>query len=145
GVIIAPDPSAAREALRAFFLDARFGEAGRRVVLEEHLEGEELSLLALCDGQTVVPMASAQDYKRIGDGDEGPNTGGMGSYSPVPILGAEEVEELLEAVHRPVLAELGARGAPFAGLLYAGLLLTAAGPRVLRSNCRFGAPAAPPT
>jgi phosphoribosylamine--glycine ligase len=140
GVIIAPDPRAAREALRAFFVDARFGEAGRRVVLEEHLEGEELSLLALCDGQEVVPMASAQDYKRIRDGDEGPNTGGMGSYSPVPDVGPEEASELAERIHRPVVEALRRRGTTYRGVLYAGLMRTAAGPKVLEFNCRFGDP-----
>jgi phosphoribosylamine--glycine ligase len=136
GVVIAPDPATAKEALRAFFLDERFGEAGRRVVLEEHLEGEELSLLALCDGELVVPMASAQDYKRIRDGDEGPNTGGMGSYSPV----GGDVESLVSAVHQPVVDELAARGTPFVGLLFAGVMLTDAGPYVLEFNCRFGDP-----
>ena len=110
------------------------------LVIEELLEGEEVSLLAIAAGGDAVALAPAQDFKRVGDGDEGPNTGGMGSYSPVPILGAEEVEELLETVHRPVLAELAARGAPFTGLLYAGLMLTADGPRVLEFNCRFGDP-----
>jgi phosphoribosylamine---glycine ligase len=140
GVIIAPDPRAAREALQAFFLDARFGEAGRRVVLEEHLEGEELSLLALCDGRTVVPMASAQDYKRIRDGDEGPNTGGMGSYSPVPDVGPEEAFELVERIHRPVVEALRRRATIYRGVLYAGLMRTGAGPKVLEFNCRFGDP-----
>jgi phosphoribosylamine--glycine ligase len=140
GVIIAPDPRAAREALRGFFLDARFGEAGSRVVLEEHLEGEELSLLALCDGQTVVPMASAQDYKRIRDGDEGPNTGGMGSYSPVPDVGPEEASELVSRIHLPVVEALRRRGITYRGVLYAGLMRTAAGPKVLEFNCRFGDP-----
>jgi phosphoribosylamine---glycine ligase len=142
GVIIAPDPRAAREALRSFFLDSRFGEAGSRVVLEEHLEGEELSLLALCDGETVVPMASAQDYKRIGDGDEGPNTGGMGSYSPVPDIGPEEALELVERLHQPVLDVLRRRGIEYRGVLYAGLMRTAAGPKLLEFNCRFGDPEA---
>jgi phosphoribosylamine--glycine ligase len=142
GVIIAPDPMAAREALRGFFLDARFGEAGRRIVLEEHLDGEELSLLALCDGQTVVPMASAQDYKRIRDGDEGPNTGGMGSYSPVPDVGPEEALDLVELIHRPVIEALRRRGTTYRGVLYAGLMRTAAGPKVLEFNCRFGDPEA---
>jgi phosphoribosylamine---glycine ligase len=140
GVIIAPDPRAAREALREFFLDARFGEAGSRVVLEEHLDGEELSLLALCDGETVLPMASAQDYKRIRDGDEGPNTGGMGSYSPVPDIGPEEAAELTARIHRPVIESLRRRGIVFRGVLYAGLMRTAAGPKVLEFNCRFGDP-----
>ena len=140
GVIIAPDPRSARAALREFFLDARFGKAGNRVVLEEHLDGEELSLLALCDGQTVVPMASARDYKRIGDGDEGPNTGGMGSYSPVPEIGADEAVELVERVHRPVVEALRRRGIEYRGVLYAGLMRTAEGPKVLEFNCRFGDP-----
>ena len=140
GVIIAPDPRSAREALRGFFVDSRFGDAGKRVVLEEHLEGEELSLLALCDGDTVVPMASAQDYKRIGDGDEGPNTGGMGSYSPVPDIGPDEVAELVAQVHQPVVEELARRGIEFRGVLYAGLMRTAAGAKVLEFNCRFGDP-----
>jgi phosphoribosylamine---glycine ligase len=140
GVIIAPDPRSARAALREFFLDARFGEAGNRVVLEEHLDGEELSLLALCDGQTVVPMASARDYKRIGDDDEGPNTGGMGSYSPVPEIGADEAVELVERVHRPVVEALRRRGIEYRGVLYAGLMRTAEGPKVLEFNCRFGDP-----
>jgi phosphoribosylamine---glycine ligase len=113
---------------------------GGDVIVEELLEGEEVSLFALCDGQRVVPLAPAQDFKRLEDGDEGPNTGGMGSYSPVPMLGEDEIEELAGLVHRPVIAELARRGAPFVGLLYAGLMLTDAGPRVLEFNCRFGDP-----
>jgi phosphoribosylamine--glycine ligase len=140
GVIIAPDPRAAREALAAFFLDSRFGEAGSRVVVEEHLEGEELSLLALCDGETVLPMAPAQDYKRIFDGDRGPNTGGMGSYSPVPGIGPEEAAELAAAIHEPVVERLRARGIEYRGVLYAGIMRTSAGPKVLEFNCRFGDP-----
>jgi len=115
---------------------------GGSVVIEELLEGEEVSLLVLTDGYDAVPLAPAQDFKRIGDRDEGPNTGGMGSFSPVPGLGESEVEELVDAVHRPVLAELASRGSPFAGVLYAGLMLTADGPRVLEFNCRFGDPEA---
>jgi phosphoribosylamine--glycine ligase len=108
--------------------------------VEELLEGEEVSVFALCDGSHALPLPAAQDYKRIGDGDEGPNTGGMGSYSPVPALSDGAVEELVEQVHRPVLAELAGRRAPFLGALYAGLMLTADGPRVLEFNCRFGDP-----
>jgi phosphoribosylamine--glycine ligase len=140
GVIIAPDPRSAREALRGFFLDSKFGDAGRRVVLEEHLDGDELSLLALCDGKTVVPMASAQDFKRIGDDDEGPNTGGMGSYSPVPDIGMNEAHELAAQIHVPVIEALRRRGVAYRGVLYAGLMRTAAGPKVLEFNCRFGDP-----
>ena len=113
---------------------------GGELLIEELLEGEEVSLFALADGRDAAPLAPAQDFKRIGEGDEGPNTGGMGSYSPVPGLGEPEVEELVDTVHRPVLAELARRGAPFSGLLYAGLMLTEDGPRVLEFNCRFGDP-----
>ncbi|MFL5920142.1 MAG: phosphoribosylamine--glycine ligase [Gaiellaceae bacterium] len=113
---------------------------GGEVLVEELLEGEEVSLFAITDGSRALALAPAQDFKRIGDGDTGPNTGGMGSYSPVPGIGDPEVDELLESVHRPVLEELARRGAPFAGLLYAGLMLTADGPKVLEFNCRFGDP-----
>jgi phosphoribosylamine--glycine ligase len=113
---------------------------GGDVVVEELLEGEEVSLFAVTDGTRAIALAPAQDFKRIGDGDTGPNTGGMGSYSPVPGLGEVEIEELLDSVHRPVLDELAARDAPFSGLLYAGLMLTEDGPRVLEFNCRFGDP-----
>jgi phosphoribosylamine--glycine ligase len=113
---------------------------GGELLIEELLEGDEVSLFALADGRDAAPLAPAQDFKRIGDGDEGPNTGGMGSYSPVPGLGEAEMEELVDTVHRPVLAELARRGAPFSGLLYAGLMLTQDGPRVLEFNCRFGDP-----
>ncbi len=113
---------------------------GERVVVEEFLDGEEVSLFALCDGTDALPLAPAQDFKRLLDDDRGPNTGGMGSYSPVPWLGEDRVDELVETVHRPVLRELAARGVPFRGLLYAGLMLTEEGPHVLEFNCRFGDP-----
>jgi phosphoribosylamine--glycine ligase len=116
---------------------ANFGGA---LVIEELLEGEEISVLALCDGDRALALPAAQDFKRIGDGDTGANTGGMGSYSPVPGYGAPEIEEILDAVHRPVLEELAGRGAPFIGVLFAGLMLTDDGPRVLEFNCRFGDP-----
>jgi phosphoribosylamine--glycine ligase len=140
GVIIAADPAQAKAALRDFFVDRRFGEAGARVLVEEHLVGEELSLLALCDGVRAVPMAPAQDFKRIGDDDTGPNTGGMGSYSPVPGIDPERAADIVAAVHQPVVDRFRARGVPFKGILYAGLMMTAAGPRVLEFNCRFGDP-----
>ncbi len=110
------------------------------LVIEEHLEGEEVSLFGLSDGRTVVPLAPAQDFKRIGDGDTGPNTGGMGSFSPVPRLGDDQANELLDLVHRPVVDELARRGSPFIGVLFAGLMLTRDGPKVLEFNCRFGDP-----
>jgi phosphoribosylamine--glycine ligase len=109
-------------------------------VIEELLSGEELSVFAVCDGAGALALAAARDYKRVGDGDEGPNTGGMGAFSPVPEVGPAELDELLTTVHRPVLAELAARGSPFTGLLYAGLMLTPDGARVLEFNCRFGDP-----
>jgi phosphoribosylamine--glycine ligase len=138
GVIIAADDSEARTALSDLLVGRRFGT--EQVVVEEHLEGEELSLLALCDGRTALPLASAQDYKRIFDGDEGPNTGGMGSYSPVPAVDDARARELAAQVHQPVLDELGRRGISFCGVLYAGLMMTADGPRVLEFNVRFGDP-----
>jgi phosphoribosylamine---glycine ligase len=137
GVIIATDEREARAALDVFFGEKRFGET--EVVLEEFLEGEELSLLALCDGERAVPLAPARDYKRIGDGDTGPNTGGMGCYSPV--AGADAlVSEVIASVHQPVLEELARRGTPFRGVLYAGLMLGTGRPRVLEFNVRFGDP-----
>ena len=139
GVIVCPSEAEAREAIDVFFTERRFG-ANMAVVLEEFLEGEELSLLALCDGENVVPLAPAQDYKRIFDGDEGPNTGGMGSYSPVPGFGPAEVAEIVDAVHHPVVAAMAARGRPFHGVLYAGLMIGPDGPKVLEFNARFGDP-----
>jgi phosphoribosylamine--glycine ligase len=138
GVIICSSEAEAREAVGVFFDERRFGET--EVVIEEFLEGEELSLLALCDGENVLPLAPAQDYKRIGDGDEGPNTGGMGSYSPVPGFDRAETDRIADLVHRPVVEAMRRRGTPFHGVLYAGLMLTEAGPKVLEFNCRFGDP-----
>ena len=138
GVIIAADEREARAALDVFFGERRFGET--EVVLEEHLEGEELSLLALCDGERALPLAPAQDYKRIFDGDRGPNTGGMGSYSPVPDIDWERASEMAAAIHQPIVDELRRRDTPFHGVLYAGLMLTDAGPKVLEYNARFGDP-----
>jgi phosphoribosylamine--glycine ligase len=138
GVIISASEAEARAAVDVFFTEQRFGETA--VVIEEFLDGEELSLLALCDGENDVPLAPAQDYKRIGDGDVGPNTGGMGSYSPVPRIDAAAAERLVDLVHRPIVDALRRRGTPYHGVLYAGLMLTASGPRVLEFNCRFGDP-----
>ena len=138
GVIICDTEVEARDAVDVFFTQRRFGQT--EVVLEEFLDGEELSLLALCDGENVVPLAPAQDYKRIFDGDEGPNTGGMGSYSPVPGLDPSRVEELADEVHRPIVERMAERGTPFRGVLYAGLMMTSSGPKVLEFNTRFGDP-----
>jgi len=138
GVFICPDEAAARAAVEEFFTARLFGDT--KVVLEDLLEGEELSLLALCDGERAVAMAPARDYKRMLDGDGGPNTGGMGSFSPVPAIDDERAAELAQAVHQPIVDELRRRGTPFHGVLYAGLMMTAAGPKVLEYNCRFGDP-----
>ena len=138
GVIIAGSEAEAREATDVFFVEERFGST--EVVLEEHLEGEELSLLALCDGENVVPLAPAQDYKRIFDADRGPNTGGMGSYSPVPGFDSDRTNEIVATVHQPVVDLLRKRGTSYSGVLYAGLMITEAGPKVLEFNCRFGDP-----
>ncbi|MFI5027964.1 MAG: phosphoribosylamine--glycine ligase [Solirubrobacterales bacterium] len=139
GVIICHSEEEAAEAADVFFTERRFGNQ-MAVVLEDFLEGEELSLLALCDGENAVPLAPAQDYKRIFDGDLGPNTGGMGSYSPVPGFGPSQVEEILDAVHRPALEAMARRGRPFHGVLYAGLMICPSGPKVLEFNARFGDP-----
>ena len=127
-----------REQLEAGLAAAR--ELGGPVVVEELLEGEELSVFALCDGSRAVPLGAARDYKRAGDGNTGPNTGGMGTFSPVPGFGGDEVADLVERIHAPVIEQLARRGAPFAGVLFAGLMLTSDGPRVLEFNCRFGDP-----
>jgi len=138
GVVIAPDDDAARATLESFLVERRFGPG--RVVVEECLAGEELSLLAVCDGVRALPLAPAQDYKRIFDGDKGPNTGGMGSYSPVPSVGPDRVAQIAALVHQPVVELMRARGTPFQGVLYAGIMLTPGGPKVLEYNVRFGDP-----
>ena len=134
GVYVCRTEGEVEEALRSL------RDAGDDVIVEELLDGPEVSLFALCDGREAVPLVSAQDFKRAFDGDQGPNTGGMGAYAPVPGIGAAETEALVDRVHRPVLAELARRGAPFIGLLYAGLMLGDDGPKVLEFNCRFGDP-----
>jgi phosphoribosylamine--glycine ligase len=138
GVIIAADEREASAALDVFFGERRFGDT--EVVLEQFLEGEELSLLAICDGERALALAPARDYKRIFDGDAGPNTGGMGSHSPVPGVGGPEARAIAEAVHQPIVDELRRRGTPYHGILYAGLMMTTDGPKVLEYNCRLGDP-----
>ena len=138
GVIICEGEAEARAAVDVFFGERRFGQT--TVVLEEFLDGEEVSLFALCDGIHAIPMTPAQDYKRIFDGDEGPNTGGMGSYSPVPGFSDDDAREIARTVHQPICDELRRRGTPFHGVLYAGLMMTASGPKVLEFNARFGDP-----
>ncbi len=138
GVIIAESKGEAWATLEDLLVARRFDTT--KVVVEEHLVGEEVSLLAVCDGVTAVPLASAQDYKRIFNGDLGPNTGGMGSYSPVPSIDEARAREICATVHQPVLDVLARRGSPFHGILYAGLMMTAGGVRVLEFNVRFGDP-----
>lgn len=140
GVVIAPSKAEAEAAIRTMMVDRVFGDAGDLLLLEEHLAGEELSVFGLCDGRRVVAMQPAQDHKRVGEGDTGPNTGGMGAYSPVPHLPAGIMQETLERVLTPTVQAMAARGTPFKGLLYAGLILTKDGVRVIEFNCRFGDP-----
>jgi len=139
GVTVAEDSQQAQAALRDIFVAGRFG-AGASAVVEERLIGTELSLLALCDGLRAMPLTPARDYKRIGEGDTGPNTGGMGAYSPAVELDEHELDELSFRVHHPIVEWMRARGTPFHGVLYAGLMVTADGPRVLEYNVRFGDP-----
>jgi phosphoribosylamine--glycine ligase len=140
GVIVAHTLKEAEAALTECFVERRFGRAADTVLIEEFLEGEEVSLLSLVSGDSILPLAPAQDYKRALDGDAGPNTGGMGSYSPVPAVDAAQYDRLVDLVVRPTVAELIRRGIDFRGVLYAGLMLTEDGPKVLEFNCRFGDP-----
>jgi len=140
GVYICADEEEAVRALEECLVSARFGEAGATVVVEEFLRGEELSLFCLTDGRAVLPLAPAQDFKRALDGDEGPNTGGMGAYSPVPHMRDDVVDRSVREIFEPVVRQLEREGARFQGLLYGGLMVTADGPKVLEFNCRFGDP-----
>lgn len=142
GVIIARDEAEYDAAVREMLEERRFGRAADRVVVEAFLEGEEISFMALCDGERVLPLATVKDYKRIGDGDTGPNTGGMGSHSPAGVLSAETAAAIFESILHTAVAGLAAEGRPFVGVLYAGLILTAEGPRVLEFNARLGDPEA---
>jgi phosphoribosylamine--glycine ligase len=142
GVIIAADEAELAAGLHSLFEERRFGASADRVVVEAFLPGDEVSFMALSDGERVLPLATARDYKRIGDGDSGPNTGGMGAHSPSFGLSAETAAEVVETVMRPAVAGLAAEGRPFVGVLYAGLMLGPEGPRVLEFNARFGDPEA---
>jgi phosphoribosylamine--glycine ligase len=140
GVIICPTRQEAEAALQQVMVERAFGEAGDECLIEDCLQGEEVSLLAFCDGRTVVPMLPARDYKRVGDGDQGLNTGGMGGYTPSPYLPPALVQEIMARVLQPVVDGMRRRGTPYVGVLYAGLMLTDLGPHVLEFNCRFGDP-----
>jgi phosphoribosylamine--glycine ligase len=140
GVIICPTREAADRALALCFDDRAFGESGLTVVVEELLEGEEVSFFALADGAAVLPLAAAQDHKTIFDGDRGPNTGGMGAYSPAPVFDPAMQERVMAEIVRPVIAAMAKEGAPFAGVLFVGLMITREGPKVIEFNCRFGDP-----
>ncbi len=140
GVIVCDDLAQGREALREIMLDQQFGAAGGEVVIEERLDGVEVSLLAFCDGKTAVPMVPARDHKRIFEGDKGPNTGGMGAFAPVPDLDDDFVARMTQDVLQKTVDGMAADGIPYVGILYAGLMLTAGGVQVLEFNCRFGDP-----
>jgi len=140
GVVIATTLAEAIAAIDSMMAERIFGAAGAALVIEEFLEGEELSFFALVDGKTALPLVSAQDHKRAGDGDTGPNTGGMGAYSPAPAATAVLEAEIMGGIIQPTVAAMAAEGRPFKGVLYAGLMLTEAGPKLLEYNTRFGDP-----
>jgi phosphoribosylamine--glycine ligase len=139
GVTVATSQDEAEDAVRAAFRGA-FGAAGERVLIEEYLEGREASVFALTDGRDILPFVPAQDYKRLGDGDEGPNTGGMGAYSPTMWMEPATYAQILEEIITPTIRQLSLIGAPYTGLLYAGIMITETGPKALEFNCRFGDP-----
>jgi len=140
GVFIVKNLLEAKDALNTLMDEKQFGDAGRQVIIEEFLEGEEVSILAFCDGKTVIPMVSSQDHKKIFDNDQGPNTGGMGAYSPVPFYPDEVEKRVLEEILKPTIKGLQREGKEYKGVLYAGLILTKEGPKVLEFNARFGDP-----
>jgi phosphoribosylamine---glycine ligase len=142
GVFVTSDLEAARRDVASKLSGEAFGAAGRRVVIEEGLEGPELSLLVLCDGSRAVPLPAAQDFKRLADGDAGPNTGGMGAYSPVPVATDAVVAQIMAEIVEPSLGELRRLGVDYRGVLYAGCMLTASGPKLIEFNVRFGDPEA---
>ena len=140
GVTIAETLDEARAAAREMLAERRFGAAGEEIVIEEFLAGEEASFFALVDGETALPLAAAQDHKRVGDGDTGPNTGGMGAYSPAPVVTDEVAERIMARIVRPTVSAMKAEGVPFRGVLYAGLMIEDGEPRLLEYNVRFGDP-----
>jgi phosphoribosylamine--glycine ligase len=139
GVVVALTLAEAEAAIDMMF-EGGLGAAGAEVVIEEFMEGEEASFFALCDGETAIPLASAQDHKRVGDGDTGPNTGGMGAYSPAPVMTAEMTARTMDEIIRPTMLAMKAMGCPFKGVLFAGLMITKDGPKLIEFNARFGDP-----
>jgi phosphoribosylamine--glycine ligase len=139
GVVVAQSLEEAEDALEMMFAGG-LGQAGAEVVIEECMVGEEVSFFALCDGKTALPLASAQDHKRVGEGDTGPNTGGMGAYSPAPVMTANLQDEVMATIIRPTMAAMARRGTPFIGILFAGLMITDEGPKLIEYNTRFGDP-----
>jgi phosphoribosylamine--glycine ligase len=144
GVVISNDVDTSVETLESYMGDAEFGKASQRVVIEEFLEGTELSFMVVTDGDKIVPLSTSQDHKRVGEGDTGPNTGGMGAVTPSHMASDELVSQVIEEVIEPTLETLRARGIPYTGFLYAGLMLTEQGPKVLEFNCRMGDPETQP-
>ena len=140
GVVVAATEAEALAAITDFMHDGTLGDAGASVVIEECLVGEEVSFFALCDGTTAIPLGAAQDHKRVGDGDTGPNTGGMGAYSPPPCVPPALADEIMHGFIHPALREMAERGTPFRGILFAGLMLTEDGPKLIEYNVRFGDP-----
>ncbi|MGB7994605.1 MAG: phosphoribosylamine--glycine ligase, partial [Photobacterium halotolerans] len=145
GVIVAMTQEEAEEAVRDMLAGNAFGEAGHRVVIEEFLDGEEASFIVMVDGEHILPMATSQDHKRVGNGDTGPNTGGMGAYSPAPVVTQEIHQRVMDEVILPTVRGMAAEGNPYTGFLYAGLMIMADGtPKVIEYNCRFGDPETQP-
>jgi phosphoribosylamine--glycine ligase len=140
GVVVASTVAEAEAAIQGMMSERRYGDSGTEVVVEECLVGEEASFFALVDGTTALPMAAAQDHKRVGDGDVGPNTGGMGAYSPAPIVTANVAEAVMERIVKPTVAAMAAAGHPYKGVLYAGLMIAEDGPKLIEFNARFGDP-----
>ena len=140
GVVIAQSRAEADAAIDAMILDRQFGDAGTELVVEEFLKGEELSFFALCDGVHAIPLASAQDHKQVGDGDTGPNTGGMGAYSPAPVATADIERRIMDEIVNPTVKGMAMEGKPFKGVLFAGIMVTADGPKLIEFNVRFGDP-----
>jgi len=144
GVVIAQNRAEAKEAITSMLQDNKFGSAGKRIIIEDFLQGEELSFIALVDGENILPLASAQDHKRRDDGDQGPNTGGMGAYSPAPLLTPNLTDKIMRQIMHPTVQAMKSKNIPYVGFLYAGLMIANGEPKVLEFNCRLGDPETQP-